>query len=164
MGTEKCIVSVPSIFSSHPPAHPSKRADVFVRKHTYILYVSIPHCTSCASLHTGGRGFSILCAAATRSFYPGATCSAHLCGAVTANNKHPGYSDPHGMFFFELPRVLFHHHTDAHCQLNPTMLIYLSRSACSPRLTEFVPDRAPCDPYPSQMRLSGNPGASNSSR
>src|SRR3990172_10183186 len=104
MGTEKCIVSVPSISSSHPPAHPLKRADVFVRKHTYILYVSIPHCTSCASLHTGGRCFSIPCAAATRSFYPGATCSAHLCGAVTANNKHPGYSDPTGMFFFELPR------------------------------------------------------------
>ena len=88
----------PRLFSSHPPAHPLKRADVFVRKHTYILYVSIPHCTSCASLHTGGRDSSILCTA-TRSFYQGATGSAHLRGAVTANNKHPGYSDPTGCLF-----------------------------------------------------------------
>jgi len=41
--------------------------------------------------------------------YPVVTGSDHLRGAVAANNKHPGFSDPPRMFFFELPRVLFHH-------------------------------------------------------
>jgi hypothetical protein len=41
MGTEKSKVSVPTHIFSHPPANPPKRADVFVRKHTYILYVSV---------------------------------------------------------------------------------------------------------------------------
>jgi hypothetical protein len=60
--------------------------------------------------------------------YPVATGSDHLRGAVAANNKHPGFSDPRGMIFFELPRVLFHLQW-AHvvCRTSPAS-ISLSRS------------------------------------
>jgi hypothetical protein len=61
-------------------------------------------------------------------FQPGRLSLRSLCGAVAANNKHPGFSDPRRMFFFELPRDLFHHQWARVVCPNPTSSIYLSRS------------------------------------
>ena len=70
--------------------------------------------------------------------YPVATGSDHLRGAVATNNKHPGFSDPRRMFFFELPRVLFHLQWARVVNRTPPASVHLSRSDAphpSPRIS-----------------------------